>query len=189
MQLSKPLAIVLSTIATLGSFACGDIAAEPIRAQGPAALSSVGTHSEDPYACELVPTGASSGYSYRDVYTPICKLTGAPCLADGSGSRTVDPVTGQITNQSDLRMVCEHLCQVDSDCPAPETGTAVATCLWLAEPSPENQYGECVLSCDAGETCPQGFECRDSRGGSAYATWPQSCVGAPVSIHWTGAPR
>jgi hypothetical protein len=186
MQPSKSLAVLLFTSTLLGSLACGDIAAEPIRTQGPAALSSVGTESDDPYACELVPTGASSGYTYRDVYTPICKLTGAPCLAEGSGGRMVSPGA---TNHIDVEMVCEHFCQVDGDCPAPETGTAVATCLWLAEPSPENQYGECVLSCDAGETCPDGFACRESRGGNAYGTWPKSCVALPLSIEWTAAPR
>jgi hypothetical protein len=182
MQPSKPLAIFLCTCVTLGAAGCGDIAADPIQAREPDKLASVGTNSEDPYACELIPTGATSGYWYRDVYTPLCKLTGELCLADGNASRTVDPVTELISNHMDVEMVCDHRCQADSDCPAPETGTAVATCLLPAEVSDEYPFGACVLSCDAGETCPDGFHCRESRGDN----WPRSCVGKAVPIDWTG---
>jgi hypothetical protein len=83
-------------------------------------------------------------------------------------------------------MVCEHRCQSDSDCPAPDSGTGVATCLFFADPSVED--GTCVVSCDNGETCQDGFQCRESRGGNDYATWPRTCVGQPVGIDYGGPP-
>ena len=61
---------------------------------------------------------------------------------------------------------CGITCVDDSECPAPLTGDAVATCA-----GPQNDI--CVLDCAGGVVCPDGMECVDVVGGAFHrCVWP-----------------
>lgn len=62
--------------------------------------------------------------------------------------------------------VCTHECNDVSDCgPVPATGTAVVSCTDVTGDMTE----ECWLSCENGETCPDGMECFDA----LACVWPE----------------
>jgi hypothetical protein len=169
-------------LTVLAAFGCGDISVEPIQNKMP--VTSV-VDSDDPYACELVRTEEPLSRNATQVYAPTCKANGTRCMYDGSGSYMVDAETGDASVHQELRMVCAYPCQVDADCPAPESGTAVASCFYFAEPGSENPFGECIMRCDGGETCPDGFECDESRGSTSYAVWPESCIGSAATLDYS----
>jgi hypothetical protein len=158
------------------AFGCGDISVEPIQSKIPV------THvveSDDPYACKLVPTGAPPSRNLEDGFAPTCKANGEPCNWDASGTYVADTTTYEVSVHQEVRMVCLYPCQVDSDCPAPESGTAHAGCFFFQEPSPENPFGHCVLDCEGGETCPRGFECKESIDST------DSCIGSGETVDYS----
>jgi hypothetical protein len=184
MQLSRTYALLLSAGSMLALSGCGDISVEPIRAKAPAGVSPV-FDSDDPYACELVRNDQPLTHYAGDGFDSNCKATGNWCLRTGSRSFATDLETGEVSVHQEFAMVCQEPCQVDSDCPAPESGTAVASCFFFHEPSPENPVGTCIVRCDSGERCQDGFECHASLGHSDYAVWPATCFGKPVSVSYS----
>jgi hypothetical protein len=79
-----------------------------------------------------------------------------------------------------IKSVCRIDCVVDADCPAPDSGTAVATCLH----DESSALGACRLPCDSvydaatdhfvSVTCPEGLECAAATDGP-YG-WFDECV-------------
>jgi hypothetical protein len=65
--------------------------------------------------------------------------------------------------------VCSLMCMEAGDCPAPETGNAVAVC---AGP----MFDECLLDCADDATCPDGMECVDVAGIGMFfrCAWPDA---------------
>jgi hypothetical protein len=77
--------------------------------------------------------------------------------------------------------VCHTSCVDAVDCPVPPTGTAVPEC--LDEPFGPGSPTSCLLTCDAGETCPDGLTCSEdltTESGEALCIWvsplpPEQC--------------
>lgn len=180
---SQPFTFLMVTSAIFGALACGNITADPIQKPASEPLP-LNVESNDPYACEVVQTGDGLATRWREEYSPLCKLTGTPCQYRGGGTYHADAATGQVTGHADLEMWCEHPCQTDSDCPAPETGTAVATCFVHPNDESPDPVGTCIVRCDGGETCQDGFGCIDEAPGEG---WPRICIGEPYSFEYSYA--
>ena len=75
-------------------------------------------------------------------------------------------------------MLCAYQCVADAECPAPGTGTARPACMHGPEFDPATLSGQCMLRCDAGETCPDGFVCADP--GLAFVASDGSSTAAPA---------
>lgn len=176
--------------------ACTNATVRPIETSVIKTLDAGDIDSRDPYACqvEIVPLAAtasgggalssfaqdSSGY-----YVGVCRRTGTGCWlttdlsCNGGrcGGFTYDPATNDLVGGQ--HMVCAYSCNVDSDCPQPASGTAVATCV-----SPAGTYpggGSCAIGCGAGETCPDGFICAQpglsfTSASGALVPYPKSCL-------------
>lgn len=174
MMNSGTFAILALTSAILGAVGCGSISADPIEKPSPSELESLSVESNDPYACEVVQTGDGFATRWQEEYSPLCKLTGTTCQYRDGGSYQADTATGRVTGHIDLQMWCEHPCQTDSDCPAPESGTGIATCFVHPNEESENPVGTCIVRCEGGETCQDGFGCIDEPPASG---WPRICIG------------
>ena len=182
MMNSRTLTFLLLTSAVTGAIGCGSIAADPIEDPTPAELEGLNVDSNDPYACEVVQTGDGSATRWREEYSPVCKLTGTPCQYRGGGTYQADTATGRVTGHNELQMWCEHPCQTDADCPAPESGTGVATCLVHPADESADPVGTCIVRCDGGETCQDGFGCIDEPPGDG---WPRICIGDPYGFDYS----
>jgi hypothetical protein len=152
------------------------------------------------YACDVVAVSAGTPYTFvslgKEAYAGFCSQTSAPapvgcwytgprsCDSTGPcggfrGSR--DSVTDVFTLQGGQHMLCEYPCVSDSDCPAPSSGTARASCMRSPEFNPATDGGSCMLGCADGATCPDGFVCIEPglafglRDGSSWPA-PAQCV-------------
>jgi hypothetical protein len=112
-----------------------------------------------------------------DTY-PWCSETNDAYCPDG----VVFSYTGLTDLTGDLG--CESFCQCqtpcmgDSDCPQPATGTATPEC--MEDPLGISSPTSCMLSCDAGQTCPDGMTCIDFITGEPTCMWispvvPEEC--------------
>lgn len=181
-------AMLVFTSAVFGAVGCGSISADPIQAR-PSELVTAGGLSNDPYACEMLKTGDGSASFWEEEYSPVCKLTGNSCAHGGiSGYQEINGETKLVTGHLELQMVCEHLCHTDSDCPVPESGTAMASC-FINPGSYAPDTGVCIVSCEGGETCQDGFECTGDEPLGVQSPW--TCVGETqtVSISYTYEPQ
>lgn len=78
-----------------------------------------------------------------------CSQRGAPCAGGGHGhSQTGDD--GYISGE--YHVMCDHRCDVDADCPVPETGDSRPVC--------QTDYQFCQLPCDPSTICPDGYTCQ-----------------------------
>lgn len=192
-------------LVVLMSVGCGQVTAEPIEsAEGTFPIQSVEVTdppSVDAYACEVVqvpprgtPGADDSPVGFIDVgvlaYAGTCANRGSTGLdqcwytgprrcggdrACGGFVASKDPATGAPTLSGGQHMLCEYPCKEDSECPAPSSGTARATCMRSPEFNPATDGGSCMLGCGAGETCPDGFVCIEpglSFGLSDGSEWP-----------------
>jgi hypothetical protein len=77
-------------------------------------------------------------------------------------------------------MLCAYQCLAGTECPAPHSGTARPACMHGPEFDPATLSGQCMLRCDAGETCPDGFVCvvtgLDFVASDGSSTCPAQCV-------------
>jgi hypothetical protein len=177
------------TLIALSIAACGEVTAEPIVVGEAAFsvndIEVEDVESNDPYACEVValpprgtedtpissfislgdiayggrcqqPTGGIEQCWYTSSVSNDC-VAGEPDCGGFTGS--VDYDTGVATLQGGQHMLCEHPCTSDEQCPAPASGTALATCMRHPEFNPATDGGSCMLGCGNGETCPDGFVC------------------------------
>lgn len=171
MMNSRTPAVVMLGFAAFGAVGCGSIAANPIEKRSPGELTSA-SESDDPYACEVIATGDGVARSWVEEYSIVCKSADVPCSAGGYGQYHLEPQTGVVTGYQELAMACEHPCRIDSDCPAPASGTGVASCfIHPANPTPD-PAGVCIVRCDGGRTCQDGFACSDNG----------SCVSEPYTF-------
>lgn len=185
---------------------CGEMTAEPIRSASLAITSVdiVTEESSDPYACQVSRVDASSleePYPFLRVgelaYAGTCKspLAGAldrcwytadaDCEREG---RECGGFTGSTdTAAADYRvtggqhMLCAYPCVADDQCPAAATGNASPACMHGPEFDPATEGGQCMLRCDAGQTCPDGFVCVDpgvafGASDGSYTPAPAQCV-------------
>ncbi|MCB9717919.1 MAG: hypothetical protein H6712_28985 [Myxococcales bacterium] len=101
--------------------------------------------------------GESSSGEPPDLPYPACNLAATPPCPEPY-DRCYDSAPGYTA--------CGITCVDDSECPAPLTGDAVATCA-----GPQNDI--CVLDCAGGVVCPDGMECVDVVGGAFHrCVWP-----------------
>ncbi len=102
---------------------------------------------------EEVPIGEDDvGTSSGDGGWGYCSSLGSAWSCPGNsvfGSEDIE------TCDSDCS--CVLPCSSDSDCPAPETGTAVRKCGHLGTADSDRA---CVLPCGDGESCPDGMSCQ-----------------------------
>jgi hypothetical protein len=63
--------------------------------------------------------------------------------------------------------LCTYYCMSDRDCPAPESGTAVAICRPFGDYIVNGHTADCRLPCDSSTVCPDGMFCS---GGDCWAT-------------------
>lgn len=80
--------------------------------------------------------------------------------------------------------VCSATCESVCDCPAaPATGTAVQQC--ASGIISETDERTCILSCAAGETCPDGMECVSAGPGALciHTVEPPEPTGDPIEIY------
>ncbi len=159
--------------------------------------------STDAYACQIVPDVTGEGAPVRDGdtliferwangYSNACVQATGPeatacwvpggieCDDESRPCPTIVPRreagTGESVMSGGTYMVCAHPCTTDDDCPAPSSGTAVATCVHDAALYGSRnlfagvdldrgfQYtggGSCMIGCASGETCPDGFICSE----------------------------
>jgi hypothetical protein len=198
----------LWSLLLLACAGCGQISAEPIQ-NGESALPISepiiipAQASSDAYACEVVQTDGTpdSVYPFLSVGTlsygaqcqnPAtatahgcwytgrldCAGSGLPC---GGFIANLDTASGTASVEGGQHMLCSYGCVEDSECPAPSSGTARATCMRHPEFNPATDGGTCMLGCGNGETCPDGFVCIDPSlgfGQSDGFVWsaPTQCV-------------
>lgn len=100
---------------------------------------------------------------------------------DCGGLTSHNTATGASQLTVSQHMLCAYQCVADAECPAAGTGTAHPACMHGPDFDPAKLSGQCMLRCDAGETCPDGFVCVDpgldfvaSDGSSTPA--PAQCV-------------
>jgi hypothetical protein len=209
------------TLIALASTACGEVTAEPIQVGATSfSVSEVeieDVDSEDAYACEVVtvPPRGSDGSEVTPfisvgtlAYGAVCRATTSPQQCWYTGPRdcgtesddcggfvgSVDLDTGVATLEGGQHMLCAYPCVSDADCPAPGSGTALATCMLHPEFDPRTDGGSCMLGCGDGETCPDGFVCIQPGLGvsqSDGSVWPApaQCVQyKPVTLGSQSAP-
>jgi hypothetical protein len=188
---------------------CGEMTAEPIRSAS-LAITSVDIEAEessDPYACQVSRVGAGNPdglYPFVSLgelaYAGTCEnaLPGAlnGCWYTGDSSceqegrecggfiGSTDTATGEYKVSGGQHMLCSYPCVADDQCPAAATGNARPACMHGAEFDPATEGGQCMLRCDSGETCPDGFLCIDP--GLAFGASDGSFTPAPkqcVQLH------
>jgi len=93
-----------------------------------------------------IPPGAWTDWGY------CAGMTGISNCPSNSGFAREDTETCN----SDCSCLLE--CRSASDCPVPETGTAVATCGRLGD---GHGPDACILPCGDGEACPTGMSCQE----------------------------
>lgn len=195
--------IIAISIIGLG---CGEVTAEPIRSAS-LAITSVDIDtpaSSDPYACGVTPVDTSdpdglfpfvqlgeiayAGTCQNPVEgNPLqCWYTGdVDCVSEGRECGGFlgkpDAATGGWQLSGGVHMLCSHHCVEDEQCPAGATGTARPACMHGAEFNPELEVGQCMLACDSGETCPDGFVCVETgtmfgASDGSFTTAPAQCV-------------
>lgn len=198
--------IIAISIIGLG---CGEVTAEPIRSAS-LAITSVDIEaaaSSDPYACDVTPVDPSDpGELVPFVtlgelgYAGTCQDAGAgtpsqcwytadnDCASEGRECGGFygqpDAATGGWQLSGGQHMICPHRCVADEQCPAGDTGTARPACMHAPEFNPELEVGQCMLACDSGETCPDGFVCVEP--GIAFGASDGSFTNAPrqcVQLH------
>lgn len=106
--------------------------------------------------CQSKAPGASSQCWYTGDVS--CDQEEGDC---GGFVGSLDPVTGDYQVTGGQHMVCASPCVADEECPAAGTGTARPACMHAPEFNPVTESGQCMLACDNGETCPDGFICVD----------------------------
>lgn len=139
-----PVSLLLAGCVAVGISAC---TAEHVAAIDETSQGVQGEQTQadpnDPFgSCEVVP--------YEDYDEFECSLDGSDCFGGGSFA----PGSDGESWMADVRNYCRHVCEIDSDCPVPNTGDAVPRC-----PQVGLGNGFCELPCDATTTCPDGFVC------------------------------
>jgi hypothetical protein len=164
--------LALITIACVT--ACGRIVGEPIEGTGKISIqgqdSIAGADpSADPYACAFTASPPSENLEYAPIFPILpmeCAMSGGHCWLTGAAhgepdapveGGTYDPATGEV-NIGQVAL-CEYFCHEDSDCPAPVSGTASATCWMWEDMKGTGAPGMCLLPCDSSGACPDGFYC------------------------------
>lgn len=199
------------TLLVMMSAGCGEVTAEPIQTgTGAFSVTDIevaDADSNDTYACEVLemePEEAVEAEISLFVSLPGVPGFGGRCKQAGNGalngcwytgdlgcggearpcggfSGRIDTATGAYMLEGGQHMVCEYPCDTDEECPAPSSGTALATCMRSPEFNPVTDGGSCMLGCGNGEVCPDGFVCIDPGLGfglSDGSTWmaPAQCV-------------
>lgn len=120
--------------------------------RGPDPFVSVGELSYAGTCKNPAPGNSNTCWYTNDIN---CEQDGRDC----GGLTSHDTPTGAYQLTVGQHMLCNYQCVADAECPAPGTGTARPACMHGPEFDPATQSGQCILRCDAGETCPDGFVC------------------------------
>lgn len=134
--------------------ACGDAGS----AEHQIAALTVGADPSDPYgSCELT---NSRGLPFA------CSVSGVPCA--GWGGASLGLCADADCETEAFRVVCDHSCAMDIDCPVPSSGNAVPVCI--------SGLHACELPCDESTTCPDGYACEST------ASWGVEHNGVPATL-------
>jgi len=140
-------------------------------AGGPQPFVSVGELSYAGTCKNPAPGNLSTCWYTQDI---TCGQDGRDC----GGLTSHHTATGASQLTVAQHMLCAYQCVADAECPAPGTGTARPACMHGPEFDPATLSGQCMLRCDAGETCPDGFVCADP--GLAFVASDGSSTAAPA---------
>jgi hypothetical protein len=119
---------------------------------GPEPFVSVGELSYAGTCKNPAPGNLSTCWYTNDI---TCGQDGRDC----GGLTSQHTATGASQLTVGQHMLCAYQCVADAECPAAGTGTARPACMHGPEFDPATLSGQCMLRCDAGETCPDGFGC------------------------------
>lgn len=141
----------ITLLLTIGATACFSDISGPTSSSGTDGSSDTGS-SGSSGSSDTGSSGESTGGSTGST----ASVPYAPCLNDldcDNGLLCVN--TDGIKEGIDPRGFCSVPCNLTSECPIPDTGSATITCTY---------YGSsrmCMLTCAGGLTCPVDLECLD----------------------------